>query len=158
MTLLPYVLLTISLVLIFFEFFIPGGLFAIVGTILFILSFFSFASLASPLALLLFAIGAVLLLILVIRLAISLIKKSGKENTLLSDKDQQGYQASSLDPSLFGKVGIATTVLKPTGKIEVDGQIVQAASNQGYIVAGTAIKIVGGEGAHYIVRIHTHGT
>lgn len=158
MSLFPYILLTLALVLIFIEFFIPGGAFAIVGVILFVLSFFSFATLSSPLTLLLFGIGAILLLILVIRLAIQLIRKTGRENTLLSDKDQQGYVASSLDPSLFGKVGVAFTILKPTGKVEVEGQIVQAASDQGYIVAGTPVKIVGGEGAHYIVRTHTHGT
>ena len=43
---------------------------------------------------------------------------------------------------LVGKTGIAHTVLRPSGMVEVEGEIYDAISDFGYIDRGTAIKVV----------------
>lgn len=65
----------------------------------------------------------------------------------------QGY--SSVDiaagKSLVGKTGTAFTVLRPSGKISIDGEIYDATALSGYIEKGEAIKVVKFETAQAVV-------
>ncbi len=155
---LPYLLLGFALLLLFLEFFLPSGAFAVAGAILLFFSFFSYGAEATPVELLLFTLGAILCIVLVVKLSLRLIRRTGKENTLMLDKTQEGYYASHLDRSLIGKTGVTLSDFRPTGKVQIDNQVVQASSDQGFLSNGTPVKIVGGEGTHYIVRKITHGT
>ena len=44
--------------------------------------------------------------------------------------------------SLVGKTGIAHTILRPSGMVEVDGDIYDAMSNYGFIERGSRVKVV----------------
>jgi len=44
--------------------------------------------------------------------------------------------------SLAGKTGIAHTILRPSGMVEVEGEIYDAMSNYGYIKKGAKIKVI----------------
>jgi membrane-bound serine protease (ClpP class) len=65
----------------------------------------------------------------------------------------QGY--SSVDVAagnnLVGKTGTAFTVLRPAGKISIDGEIIDATALTGYIEKGEAIKVVKFETAQAVV-------
>ena len=53
-----------------------------------------------------------------------------------------GYIAVSMDEKkLIGKTGITKTVLRPSGKVEVDGKIYDAVSEQNFIEKGAKVRI-----------------
>ena len=56
--------------------------------------------------------------------------------------------------NLVGKTGIAHTILRPSGMIEIDGEIYDAMSNYGFIEKGSKIKVVSYEtGQLHVERI-----
>lgn len=142
--------LFIGLALIYAEFFVPGGLLAIIGTLLIVLSIvLLYDDLPS-----LYYLGVYLTLVLgflylTVRLALWRIKKL--ENTLYLGGDQKGYSASTFNGSLVGEKGVTVTVLKPSGYVSIQGQRLQASSIEGYIDVGEPIRVVSGEGANLIV-------
>lgn len=63
-----------------------------------------------------------------------------KRVALLSD--QEGYYSVPMTPSTFvGKSGIAATVLRPSGKVIVDGEYYDAVSDKGFIDKGEEIVV-----------------
>ncbi len=53
----------------------------------------------------------------------------------------------------IGKTGKAITILRPGGKVEIDGEMYDAISEVGYLDSGVKIKVVGDEaGQLYVVR------
>ncbi|HPS84912.1 MAG TPA: NfeD family protein, partial [Bacteroidales bacterium] len=53
---------------------------------------------------------------------------------------------------LVGKTGVALTILRPAGKIEIDGEQYDATAQIGYIEKGENIRIVAYENMQLIVR------
>jgi membrane-bound serine protease (ClpP class) len=49
---------------------------------------------------------------------------------------------SSIQKEMIGKTGVATTILRPSGKVEINGEIFDAVSEVGYINKGEEIKVV----------------
>jgi len=65
---------------------------------------------------------------------------------------QQGYTvADNGERQQIGRQGVAATVLRPAGKVEVDGKIYDAVAQIGYVDKGTAVKVVGYENGSLIV-------
>lgn len=65
----------------------------------------------------------------------------------------EGYVG--VDPtlqSLVGKEGVAATVLRPAGKVEIEGKLYDATSETGYIDAGTVVMVVRYETAQLVVQ------
>ena len=145
--------LVISLVLIFSEFFLPGGIMGAIGAILFIISIIlSFVHGSSLYEALIFAVIALFCLLSIIRIALARMK-SGKGNKhMYHQDDQEGYIACEVDKTLIGKEGTAFTDLKPSGFISVQGERFQAISQGGYLEKGTSIVVINAEGAHYRVK------
>jgi membrane-bound serine protease (ClpP class) len=55
---------------------------------------------------------------------------------------------------MIGKTGTAYTVLRPSGRIEIEGQLFDAKSEIGYIEKGTAIRVIKDEaGQLYVVKV-----
>lgn len=149
----PYLLVLFGLLLIFLEFFVPGGILGLAGALFLCISLISFAVTSdSLLATLLYTFIVLALLGFLIRFALWRIRKTSGDKTIYSDDDQQGFVASSFNEEAIGKEGIALTDLKPSGKIRVNGQDLQATSEMGYVTKGTHIVVVRGEGAHVIVK------
>ncbi len=64
-----------------------------------------------------------------------------------------GYVSSYRDLERFkGKEGIATTVLRPSGKVQVEGEIIDAISEGTFIQPGEKVKILRVEGNHLVVK------
>ncbi|NLA63718.1 MAG: nodulation protein NfeD [Bacteroidales bacterium] len=56
--------------------------------------------------------------------------------------DQEGFYSVPMAPSLLvGKIGIAATVLRPSGKVIVDGEYYDAVSDKGFIDKGDKIMV-----------------
>jgi len=67
----------------------------------------------------------------------------------------EGYLAVAEEyRSLVGRSGTAYTILRPAGKVEVDGDILDATAETGYIDQGTPVEVVGYLNAQLIVRKH----
>lgn len=142
-----------GLILIFLEFFLPGGIMAVGGGILLASSLLVLA-IKQPGFSVLAAYAGVLVvaLFVVIRLALFRVKKSG----VCLEGDQEGFQACVYPREMIGKTAIVSSDLKPAGYIQVEDRAFAALSKSGYIEKGAHVRILGGEGSSLIVAQETH--
>lgn len=153
MTLFALGLGLLGLVLIYLEFFLPGGVIGVIGGALLLSGFVIFVfQNPSVLSIVISFVSLVLLSIFVCKLALWQIRITRHRKTLFSDKDQEGYQASYFDKALIGKNAEAISDLKPSGHILVEGQEWQAVSESEYIEKGSKVLVIGGKGAYLIVK------
>jgi membrane-bound serine protease (ClpP class) len=54
---------------------------------------------------------------------------------------------------MIGKAGTAHTVLRPSGRVLIDGQIYDAFTKGGYIEKDSAIEVISEEGSTLKVKI-----
>lgn len=150
---IPVVLLILGLFLILIEFYVPGAIMGILGTLLMLISIVLFAYQSqSPWAIGLFVFVAIICLILMIRFALWRIVRAKPGHSIYSHGDQKGYIASSFDIKAIGKMGTVLSDLKPGGYIVVDGKQHQAISISGYISKGDEVVVVAGEGESLLVK------
>jgi membrane-bound serine protease (ClpP class) len=74
---------------------------------------------------------------------------------VLQDVQQasQGYvSGSDLLHALEGKTGIAITTLRPSGKIELEGEVYNASALYGYIEKGETIMVSKYDGMNILVK------
>ncbi|MGI6073125.1 MAG: NfeD family protein [Fermentimonas sp.] len=85
--------------------------------------------------------GLALGIILIILLADRIGKKGFMQNVALN-ADQEGYVSVPMEPaSLVGQSGVAITVLRPSGRVEVNGEIYDAISIRGMINKGDSVVV-----------------
>ncbi len=150
---IPFIFLLVGVVLLFLEFYTPGGLLATAGVVSVVLSVVTFVTTSDSLVhIILFILFAASLVGASIWFALYRIKRSAKDNTFYLAADQEGYCAASFNQALVGKTAEALTDLGPSGFILVDGVRYQARSRGGYVDRGQRVEIIGGDGAHIIVR------
>jgi membrane-bound ClpP family serine protease len=144
----------LGLLLLYLEFFLPGGIMGIIGGLLLVGSIFLLIFSAKPSSMVLTAyIFALLFLIfLTVKLALKTVKRKSEKNSFYLDKNQEGYVASIHQKELYGKIGVAASDLKPSGHIFIDGGYYQAISKSGYIRKDDKVEVEGGEGARLIVK------
>ena len=143
----------IGLILIYFEFFVPGGILGTIGGLFLAAGLFlSIWEQTSLIYALFYIVGVIIFLVLTIRVALWKIKQTRNKSHFYLADDQEGYVAASYDKELIEKTGEALTVLRPSGHIKIEGKPYQAVSESGYIKKGSKIKIIGGEGARFIVK------
>ena len=65
----------------------------------------------------------------------------------------EGYSANYRAESLVGKEGIAYTILRPSGRIEIDDELYDAYTRGEYIEKGSKIKVVSQEGSSLKVKV-----
>lgn len=150
----PFLLLFIGLLLILIEFYIPGAIMGVLGSIFVLVSILLFASQTnSLLAIVFFVLGTLVCVGLLIRFALWRIVRAKPEYSIYLNKDQEGYQASSFDREAIGKTGVVLSDLKPGGYILIDGKQHQAISLTGYISKGELVEVVSGQEESLIVKI-----
>lgn len=151
---IPFLLVFLGLILIFFEFYLPGAILGILGGIFILIAIILFASQSSSIwAVILFIIGCALAVGLLIRFAIWRIVHAKPQYSIYSDKNQEGYQASGYDVSAIGKTGIVVADLKPGGYIVIEGHQHPAISTTGYIAKGEYVIVIGGQEQSLIVKL-----
>lgn len=145
----PYLLLGLGLVLIFFEFYLPGAILGSLGAIAILASYVVLIQQgASPLEFFLFFALSVAALYALIRFALWRIPRA----SIYLKGDQEGYVASTFDQSAIGKEGEVLTDLKPGGYILIDGIQHQAISLEGYVSKGKKVTVLSGEGESLLVK------
>lgn len=64
-------------------------------------------------------------------------------NAVLQDSNEEGQpSAKETLKQLVGQTGVAYTILRPSGKVELDGEIYDATALTGYIEKGEEVKVV----------------
>lgn len=145
---LSTLLACVGLVLVFCEFFIPSGLFALVAAGAFIGSIVLFGQEGLGWEwTALYTFGLFIVYVGVSFFALWRVKKDISLKT-----DQTGYLASTFDETLIGREGIVLSDLRPSGHILIEEKQIQAFSETGYLSKGTLVVVVGGRGANLIVR------
>jgi membrane-bound serine protease (ClpP class) len=70
-----------------------------------------------------------------------------------TQEKEKGFIGTSISEfSLLGKTGTAKTMLRPAGKVEIEGEIYDATAETGFIDKGEKIKVVRYETAQLFVR------
>ena len=142
----------VAILCLYFEFFLPGGIFAVCAVILMLLGSFLFIWQASDLWMDALYVGILLFLsFFACLLALKNIKKS--KNSFCLHKDQQGYVSASFDEDLTRKKGVVSTELKPSGHVRIEGKVYQAISQGDFIVQGIEVEVVSMKGSHLIVKV-----
>ncbi len=67
------------------------------------------------------------------------------------EKDLQDAVSSPVLTTLIGKEGTAATVLRPSGKVWIEGEIYDGVSESGFIEKGTSVKVIRFENAQVYV-------
>lgn len=96
-------------------------------------------------AFLIVVISSVTALILSIYLSKRLLTSGFLSQLALNTTEERNLGYISIDSTqkaLIGKTGTAYTILRPSGKVEINGEIYDAVSEIGYIEKGTKIKVV----------------
>jgi len=148
------IFLIVGFLLIFIEFFLPGAIMGITGGILVFTALVLFAmENNSPILISLAVLGVGISLVLLVKFAIWRIRTAKPDYSIYSAANQQGFQACSYDSSMIGKVGVVVTDLKPGGHILIEGQRLQAISQNNYLVKGTEVIVTGGQEQSLIVKV-----
>ena len=64
----------------------------------------------------------------------------------------QGYTGSQERQDLLGKTGVAQTVLRPSGRALIDGELVDVITEGEFYEPGTAVRVVAVTGGRTVVR------
>lgn len=147
------ILVFVGLLLVFLEFFLPGGVMGIAGAIVVIGAMVLFAMQSESIVATIVFIGASVVAVgLLIRYALWRIKNSNPDYSVYSNGDQAGYYASEHDTDAVGKKAVVLTDLRPGGYILLEGKRVQAISKSGYIAKGAEVEVINGEEESLIVK------
>lgn len=148
------VLFLIGIVLIIFEFFIPGGIVGILGSTAVIGSLFLASGNVIHMAL-----SLLVAVFLSVSVSILLVKVFGKKMKLFkkmiltdSENTEQGYVSNPNRSDLLGLEGKALTDLRPSGTLLINEERVDVVSEGSFIGKGTSVKVVKVEGPRIVVR------
>ncbi|WP_213105664.1 NfeD family protein [Candidatus Protochlamydia amoebophila] len=142
-----------GLALIFIEFYIPGAIMGVLGSIFLIASIIVFTSQTNSIwATIFYIFFTFSCVVLLIRFTLWRIVHTSQGYSIYLKKDQKGFQASEYDRNAIGKLGIVLTDLKPGGYILIDGKQHQAISLTGYISKGEEVVVVSGQEESLIVK------
>jgi len=140
-----------GLLLIFLEFFLPTAIMAIGGSLLLLTSLFFFHMADSrPFSLLVYSVSLSCTAFLVIRIALWKVKTSKQAG--IAEGSQEGFQALIYSEELVGKIGVASTDLKPSGQVSIEDRSFEAFSKTGHIDKGDQVKVLSGKGTRLLVK------
>jgi membrane-bound serine protease (ClpP class) len=150
---LPISLLLGGLLLIAAEFFLPTIILGFLGAVVSFTGIYLSAEAGGGVCLL-FVIVFVVLFILEFVAFRRLLPQTGVGRSLTNVSSNEGAAVPSpaaLAP-FIGKTGVATTVLAPSGTIEVEGRLLEAISLDGFVERGVAVTIVEAGAGRVTVR------
>lgn len=155
---IPFLLLALGLLLIYTEFFLPGGILGTLGGIVLLSGVVVFAiQYESPLLTILFIFLTLACVFVLFTLTLKQIPKAKPEHSIYSGADQEGYVASTYDKSAVGKIATVVSDLKPGGHVVIEGKKYPAISLSGYIVKGMTVIVTGGQGDTLTVKLYKQG-
>lgn len=148
------VLFVAGAVLIVIEIWTPGmGVFGLGGILCILASFF--LTLGGDLtALNLMAVSLVMAVVIFLIIVKRLPSSRLWARLVLQDAEttKAGYVSSETYDAYLGRTGVALTLLRPAGVIDIDGAHLDVVSEAQYVPAGTKVKVVSVSGNRVVVR------
>lgn len=148
-----WIFVTVGLVLVGIEVFVPGGIIGTFGVIALlgaaITSFFAFGAEGGGLASVALLLGGGALLLIWLKV----FPRTAFGRRLSLNKDGRSFK--SADPAnqgLLGLQGVAHSELRPSGIAMINGQRVDVVAETGFIDRGSQIRVVMVEGNRIVVR------
>ncbi|MBO8156042.1 MAG: nodulation protein NfeD [Bacillaceae bacterium] len=148
------ILIIAGLICIALEFFVPGGILGVIGTILVVMSLLLAGADIGYMA---FSIGVAFIISVIA--SILLFKTIGLERGLfrhiiLKDRTstEEGYVSNANRLELVGKTGRSLTPLRPSGTAVFDDERLDVVTEGSFIPAEKPVKIVKVEGSRIVVR------
>ncbi|MEI5905793.1 nodulation protein NfeD [Bacillus spongiae] len=148
------ILFVIGVILIIVEFFIPGGIAAILGVAAIIGSIIMAGG-----NVVYMGISLLIALFVAIIAMVVFVKVFGKKMNLFnkiilkdSTSTEGGYVTNLTRHELIGLVGITTTPLRPAGTMMIDDERIDVVSEGSFIAQNVEVKVIKTEGARIIVR------
>ncbi len=74
-----------------------------------------------------------------------------------TQRHEEGYSSKFVEEVLINKIGVAQTILRPSGRVEIDGNLYDAATRGEYIVAGAKIIVIDDSGNYLKVKEYKEG-
>lgn len=146
-------ILTLSLVLIVLEIFVPSfGILGIVGGYLFIESIISIRNFINPIPYILIAL---ILAVIIIAIIVKVFYKNMGKNIFVLNTDlkkSKGHGQQDLFTSLIGRQAVVNKTLRPSGEVEIDGMIYEAVSFGNYISKGQKVVVTKTKGSLLYVK------
>ena len=145
--------LAIGVALIFAELFVPGGILGTVGAIVVIWSLSLMTN--TFLGLILAILVCFIIIAIAVYLLIKIIPNDKIQKTLILSselKNEEGYISSKDLNHYIGKVGVAESTLRPSGKAKIEGKVLDVVSEDKLIEKGKFIKVTYVDGTKILVR------
>lgn len=145
--------LAIGVALIFAELFVPGGILGTVGAIVVIWSLSLMTN--TFLGLILAILVCFIIIAIAVYLLIKIIPNDKIQKTLILSselKKEEGYISSKDLNYYIGKVGVAESTLRPSGKAKIEGKVLDVVSEDKLIEKGKFIKVTYVDGTKILVR------
>ncbi|MCB1195122.1 hypothetical protein KDK77_02965 [bacterium] len=142
-----------GLALIFIEIFVPGGIIGLAGCLFLLISSYYCLKIFGYKIAVYYSIGLVFFVLLFVMASMHFVRfiPFRKKLFLYSDKNDIRFEQTEL-LNLKGKQGVAYTVLRPCGKIMVDGKRYDAQACGVFIEKNKGIEIIAVENNHILVR------
>lgn len=149
------ILLLAGVILLLIEIFTPGfGIFGISGIVSIFISIFLSSS-ATFVDTLLYIVIAFVVTVAISVLYIRFFGYKGFLKKLVlteATKTDLGYVANETKQEIVGKVGVAITPLRPSGRIEINGEYFDVVSQTGFIEQGKKVVVVESMGSRIVVH------
>ena len=135
-------LIVASIVLVFFEVILPGGILGAIAALCVLLATWITASQYGIGVAALTFLSASIAIALLVFIEFKLLARTsfGRDFFLKAKVTGHSNEAPGC-ADIVGKEGIALTRLNPSGRVKIDGQSFQAQSLDGYIEAGNSIRV-----------------
>jgi len=146
---MPWIWLVLAMVLLFLEFYLPGGFMALASIVFLIIAWITAFQTFSTAISILFFLASFLVCAFVIRYALSHIKTS---DAIFLREDQKGYEGVEKTPEYIGKEGISVTDLGPSGYALIEEKRLQVVCQQRYVEKGEKIVVVDSRGGYLLVQ------
>lgn len=152
--LLPAILFVVGIILLVVEAFVPGfGIAGGTGVVLILIGIFMTAeSTLEFLAMLAILFGLIGLLLLAFWWSAKRGLISRKIILWNATRRQDGYSATVERNDLVGAVGVATTVLRPAGTAEINGERLDVVTDGIYLNNGTQVRVARVSGRRIVVE------
>ncbi|QTD43262.1 nodulation protein NfeD [Sporosarcina sp. Te-1] len=148
------ILFIIGVGLIIAEFFLAGGIAGVLGAVAVVVSIILAGG--NPMYM---AISVLIAIAIAVIGMVIIMKFFGKKLHLLNKMvlmdatdTESGYVSNVNRPELIGKIAVATTTLRPSGTVNLDGERIDVVSEGSYIEKGKDVMIVKVEGSRIVVR------
>ncbi|MBS4209066.1 nodulation protein NfeD [Bacillus sp. FJAT-50079] len=148
------ILFILGIILIVAEFYLPGGIAGLLGTVSIIGSIImaggnvTYYGISIIIALFLAAL-AIIIMVKVFDKRMNIFKR-----LILTDATdtESGYVSNVNRLELIGREGITVTALRPAGTVEVDDERLDVVADGGFIEKDTKVKVIKVEGSRIVVR------